>query len=306
MRPLPLELIAGVALDLLLGDPRWLPHPIRALGRAILALEAPWRATGLPLRLAGAGFWLTVVALASGLVWITVLLIPRPVAHIYWIYSLLAIRGLDLQSTRVIAALQRGEIEAARVALGMIVGRDTAALAEPEIVRAAIETVSENLSDAVVAPLFWLGIAGPVGMAAYKAVNTLDSMVGHRNEKYRQFGWFSARADDLASLVPARLTALLIWTCATLPGFRLRGSIRIAIRDAGSQPSPNSGWPEAAAAGALGIQLGGLNYYGGVPCRKHQMGDPLVPITRAIFPRVRILLYAVSILAVAAAAGALA
>jgi adenosylcobinamide-phosphate synthase len=300
------ELLAGAGLDLLLGDPWWLPHPIRAIGRVISALERPWRASGLPLRLAGAGFWITIVALAAGVVYITLDAAPRPWVHIYWIYSLLAIRDLDVQSARVIAALQSDGVEAARAALAMIVGRDTAMLTEPEIVRAAIETVAENLSDAVVAPLFWLVLGGPVAMVAYKAINTLDSMVGYKNERYREFGWFSARADDIANLVPARITAALIWVCAALLGFRFRDAIRIAFRDAGTQPSPNSGWPEAAAAGALGVQLGGLNYYGGVPSHKHPLGDPLVPLSRGAFRCMRVLHYAVSVLAVVLAAGALA
>lgn len=306
MRPLPIELAAGAGLDLLIGDPRWLPHPVRWFGRAAGALESLWRASGFPLRACGVGFWLSAVTAAALFVWLTLVWVPRPYAHVYWIFSLLAIRDLDLESTRVITTMQREGLDAARAALAMIVGRDTQTLSETEIARAAIETVAENLSDAVTAPLFWLVLAGPVGMAAYKAINTLDSMVGYKNDRYSDFGWFAARADDVANFVPARLTALLIWICAALPGFRFRDSLRITIRDARTQPSPNAGWPEAAAAGALGVQLGGLNYYGGVPSLKHRLGDALQPVTREVFPRVRALHYAVSALALLLTAGALA
>jgi adenosylcobinamide-phosphate synthase len=235
----------------------------------------------------------------------TLLVIPRPYSYIYWIFALLAVRDLDLQSWAAIKALRAGDIELARERLSRIVGRDTAALDEAEIVRGAIETVAENLSDAVVAPLFYLALAGPVGMAAYKAVNTMDSMVGYRSERYREFGRFAARADDIANFVPARITAALICACAVLPGFRTRDAFRIALRDGASQPSPNAGWPEAAAAGALGVRLGGLNFYHGVPAPKPPLGDAVRPLSVSLFPRVRVMLYATSALAVALVAGAL-
>ena len=139
----------------------------------------------------------------------------------------------------------------------MIVGRDTDALDRPEICRACVETVAENCNDAVVAPLFWFAVGGPVGLWAYKAVNTLDSMVGYRNERYRRLGWASARLDDLAALIPARLTWLLIAVAAGLLGENARGAIRIGWRDGRNHPSPNAAWSEAAMAGALGVQLGG-------------------------------------------------
>src|SRR5205085_1386130 len=156
-----------------------------------------------------------------------------------------------------------GDIAEARSKLAMIVGRDTAQLEEPEILRAAIETVAENLSDGVIAPLLYLALGGPVGMAAYKAINTLDSMVGYRDQRYSEFGWASARLDDLANFVPARLTAVLVWTCALMLGYDAGRSRRITLRDAKTQPSPNAGYPEAAVAGALGIRLGGVNFYHG-------------------------------------------
>jgi adenosylcobinamide-phosphate synthase len=244
--------LAGVLLDLVLADPRWLPHPVRGFGRVVTRLESLWRGTPLPSRIAGCGFWVCSVGSATAIVWLTL-----PWAAVYWIYSLLALRGLDVEAAGVLKALDRGDLDEARAKLAMIVGRDTASLDEPEIVRAAIETVSENLSDAVIAPLFYFALLGPAGMAAYKAINTLDSMCGYKDERYKEFGWASARMDDLANLVPARLSAALVWICALLPGFSARRAVAATLRDAANQPSPNSGYPEAAFAGALGVRLGG-------------------------------------------------
>jgi adenosylcobinamide-phosphate synthase len=287
MRITPWEIIAGVGLDLAIGDPQWMPHPIRGLGRLASLAERTWRATCLPPRLAGALFWLTVVAAAVSVVWLTL-----PWANIYWIYSLLAGRDLDVEAGRVVHALESGDLEGSRKNLSWIVGRDTATLNEHEILRATVETVAENLSDGVIAPLLYLAIAGPMGMAAYKAVNTLDSMVGHRNDRYREFGFVSAQMDDVANFIPARVTAILVSISALLPGFDVRRAIRITARDARSQPSPNAGYPEAAFAGALGVQLGGLNYYQGVAQLKPSLGDAIVPLDCRVFPRVRNLLYA--------------
>lgn len=296
------ELAAGVALDLALGDPQWLPHPVRAVGWFARVAERLLRATRLPLRIAGAIFWLLVVGTFTAIVWATVRL-GHEWAGVYWIYSLLACRDLDVEAGRVIGALEERDHEKARKRLSWIVGRDTAALDEREMVRATVETVAENLSDGVIAPLFYLALAGPAGMAAYKAVNTLDSMVGYRNERYADFGWASARIDDAANFIPARITAVLIWIAALLPGFNAVRAFRVTLRDGGSQPSPNSGFPEAAVAGALGVQLGGVNFYQGKRSVKPALGDAVVALERGIFPRLRVLLYASEVLCVAAILG---
>ncbi|MEO7649723.1 MAG: adenosylcobinamide-phosphate synthase CbiB, partial [Bryobacteraceae bacterium] len=270
----PLELCCGVALDFAVGDPRWLPHPVAGIGRLASAAEGLWRVAAIPLRLAGCLAWLTVTAAVGVIVYASIAWIPAPWIQIYWIFSLLAVRSLDLHAAAVIACLRAGDLAAARSALAMIVGRDTRDLEEGEITRAVFETVAESLNDGVIAPLFWLAVAGPVGMAVYKATNTLDSMFGHKNKKYREFGWASARMDDLANLIPARITALLVWAVAAfLPGLDARNSVRFTLRDAWKQPSPNSGYPEAAVAGALGVRLGGTNFYGGVRSRKAFLGD---------------------------------
>jgi len=296
------ELLAGVALDLAVGDPQWMPHPVRGIGWFARNCERVFRATLWPLRVAGLLFWVVVVGSFTLLVWLTVQY-GGVWCSIYWIYSLLACRDLDVEAGRVVSALIDRNEEEARKRLSWIVGRDTAQLTEPEMVRATIETVAENLSDAVIAPLFYLAMAGPAGMAAYKAINTLDSMVGYRDERYREFGWASARIDDAANYIPARLTALLIWIVALLPGFDAIRAFRVTLRDGGSQPSPNSGFPEAAVAGALGVQLGGLNYYRGKPSLKAALGNAIVPLEPSLFPRTRVLLYAAEGLCVAVILG---
>lgn len=298
MRLRPWQVMAGAGLDILIGDPRWLPHPIRGLGWFIGKAEAVWRRAPLPVRASGALFAFSVVAVSSVFVRLTL-----PTLTAYWIFSLLACRSLDVESTAVIDALQDGNLSEARRRLSFIVGRDTDHLDEKEILRAVVETMAENLSDGIIAPLYYLGVGGPVGMAAYKAINTLDSMVGHRNERYREFGWASARLDDIANFVPARLSAGLIWFCAPLVGGSMRGAIRATLRDGRSQPSPNAGFPEAAVAGAFGVQLGGLNYYGGVPSPKAHLGDALRPLSVNVFRRVRRLLYTCTFAAVGIVCG---
>ena len=293
----PLQLGCGVVADLAFGDPRWLPHPIVGVGRLASAMERVWRSTNLPLRVAGIGAWVSIVYATCVLVYASMRLLPEPYVQIYWIWSFLAVRSLDDHAMAVIEPLREGNIVAARQAVGRIVGRDIENLNEHEITRAAIETVAENLSDGVIAPLFWLLIGGPVAMAAYKAVNTMDSMFGYKNDRYREFGWCSARMDDFANWIPARLTAVLIWTVAAVwPGLNLRQSVRSTWQDAHSQPSPNSGYPEAAAAGALSVQLGGVSYYRGVRSEKAFLGEDLQPLDWQTYRGMRVLLYTVTLL----------
>lgn len=286
------EFWTGLALDLTLGDPRWLPHPVVAMGRAASALERLARQCRLPLRLAGGLVWLTVVGATAGFVAATLPL--GRIASIYWIFSCLAIRSLDDHARPVFAALAAADLSRARLAVSHIVGRDTAQLDATGVSRAVVETVAESLCDGVIAPLFWLLVGGPVAMAVYKAVNTLDSLFGYRNDRYREFGWCAARCDDLMNWVPARLTAALVWLVALLtPSLNATHALLTVWRDAARQPSPNSGYPEAAVAGALGVQLGGLNFYGGVPSPKATLGQPLRPLHWNLYPSLRFILYAV-------------
>ena len=300
----PIQLACGVAADLLLGDPRWLPHPIVGVGHLAAWMEGFWRRTALPLRVAGIGAWCGVVGAACGVVYASIELLPEPFVRIYWIYSLLAIRSLDDHAMAVVRPLREGNLAAAREAVGRIVGRDTDLLDQSEVTRAMVETVAENLSDGVIAPLFWLVAGGPVAMAAYKAINTMDSMFGHRNERYLKFGWCAARMDDLANLIPARLTAGLIWLIAAVwPGMSFAASVRSTWRDAGRQPSPNSGYPEAAAAGALGVRLGGVNYYQRVRSEKAFLGENPRPLDWRTYGGMRVLLYGSALVFAGAAIG---
>jgi adenosylcobinamide-phosphate synthase len=289
----PFQLAAGGSLDLVLGDPRWLPHPIRGIGALTAAFENLLRR--IPYEKA-AGCLLVIAVLAVVLAVVFVSLEAGAAVGVYWIFSCLALRSLDQESTRVVRALRRGDLDQARALAGQIVGRDTKDLTERDVTRAVFETVAENISDAIVAPLFFLAIMGIPGMVAYKAINTMDSMVGYKNEKYLRFGWASARLDDIANFVPARITAVLIVVVSAVMRLRWRNAISVIARDARLQPSPNAGYPEAAVAGALGVQLGGLNYYFGKAVQKPFLGNPIDPLRWDRFAQVRSILYGVSVL----------
>ncbi|HEY2380653.1 MAG TPA: adenosylcobinamide-phosphate synthase CbiB [Terriglobia bacterium] len=291
------EFVAGASLDLLLGDPSWIPHPVRGLGRIVAFVERPLRRvpneTFAGCLLAG-----SVVLAAAMVSWFTIYWIG-PIASVYWIFTCLAVRSLDREAGKAIHALKAGDLNGARKLTGYIVGRDTEALSEREVTRAVFETVGENMSDAIVAPLFFLALFGVSGMVAYKAINTMDSMIGYKNEKYIRFGWAAARLDDIANYIPARITAALIVVTAACMRLRWRNALAAIRRDARLQPSPNSGYPEAALAGALGVQLGGLNYYFGRPSQKPFLGEPIEELQWRRFPQVRRLLYLVALLSYA-------
>lgn len=283
-------------LDLLLGDPRRIPHPVVGIGRLIGWLEE--RLAPLKSR-SDAGLYLVVgtLTITALLAWLglTVLALVSTLlgwlAAVWLAYTTLALRELHRQSRLVVDHLERGELDAARSALSRIVGRDTATLNEEQMLKACIETVAENASDGVIAPLFYLALGGPILALLYKAINTMDSMVGYQNDKYRDFGRAAARLDDLANWLPARLTAALMIAAAATLGLDSRNSARCVRRDAGKHLSPNAGWPEAAAAGALGIQLGGATNYFGKVVDKATLGDPLQPVTVASYRAMVRLLY---------------
>jgi adenosylcobinamide-phosphate synthase len=280
----------GAGLDLLIGDPRGWPHPVRAIGALIAATERIARkllaATGggpRATRFAGVLLAAFVVGATAGLAWLLVAFCDRvgPLAallgRVLLVHWGLATRSLGDETAR---ASEAPDLATARRELAMIVGRDTEQLDEAEIARACVETVAENAADGVVAPLFWYTVGGAAGLWAFKAVSTLDSMVGYRNERYRNLGWASARLDDLAAFLPARLTWLLIAASAALHRRHPGRALGIGWRDGRKHPSPNAAWSEAAMAGALGVQLGGPATYGGVPGFKPHLGDPLRPIDR--------------------------
>lgn len=272
---------AAYALDRLLGDPRWLPHPVIGMGKAIRALESAirrlvpprrYRAAGvlLPLLIAGGSFALTWAALRL-LAQVSPWLAAFAEAALIW--TTIAAKGLRDAGMDVYGRLKAGDLPGARRSLGMIVGRDTAHLDAPEITRGAVETVAENIVDAVVSPLFFALLGGAPLAIAYRAVNTLDSMVGYKNDKYIDLGWASARLDDIANYIPARMTAVLLIAAAWTLRLDAGRAWKTVRRDASSHPSPNSGYPESAVAGALGIRLGGENSYHGVTTFRAYMGD---------------------------------
>jgi adenosylcobinamide-phosphate synthase len=276
------QILIAVALDLILGDPRWFPHPVKFIGRLALFLEPLFRKMWTNPRIAGIVTACSVVLAAGGLTYAILRLgsMVHPVVgdllSIVIIYTGLAARDMIDHSVDVWKALTDGDLDKARHKVAMICGRDTDRLDRSGVVRAAVESVSENMVDGVTAPLFFAVIAGPVGIMAYKAVSTLDSTFGYKNERYAEFGWASAKMDDIAAFVPSRLTAILVPIAALILRQRALNSLRAFLRDRNKHPSPNAGQSEAAMAGALGLRLGGLSYYQGNASNKPELGDPLV------------------------------
>ncbi|MCW6009475.1 cobalamin biosynthesis protein [Micromonospora sp. CPCC 205371] len=272
-------LLAGFALDAVLGDPRRF-HPVAGFGQAATALE---RRLYRPDRLAGTAYAAVAVGVPmAAAVAATVLTRRRPVARAALVaastWAVLGARTLRREAGVMADALERGDLPAARERLGHLCGRDPSRLDEPELARATVESVAENTSDAVVAPLFWGAVAGLPGLVGYRAANTLDAMVGHRSARYARFGTAAARLDDGLNLVPSRLTALLtIAGAPVVDGDRDR-AWRIWRRDRADHPSPNAGQCESAMAGALGVRLGGRNVYFGRSETRPFLGDGPRPV----------------------------
>jgi adenosylcobinamide-phosphate synthase len=269
----------------------WLIKAAETLARKALAkMQDGYRFE----RLAGGMLALGVMALSGGVAWTLVGFCDQLGGAASLLGRALLIHwGLATRDLRdaAHAVATAPDLDSSRRALGRLVGRDTEGLERAEVDRACVESVAENTNDAVVAPLFWYALAGPVGMWVYKAINTLDSMLGYRNTRHERLGWASARLDDLAGLVPARLTWLLVAASALLVGERSSAAFRIGWRDGRKHPSPNAAWGEAAMAGALGVQLGGWATYGGVPSLKPVLGEPAgPPETYTIHRAVRLLI----------------
>lgn len=302
--------LAAVIVDWLVGDPARLPHPVVGIGRWISFMERRLRRDGLSprsLRLRGVllvvSTLLASAGLAALLVWCAKLVHPYLgyAAGTWLISTTMAVKGLKDAAMRVYEPLQRGDLDAARTYTGYIVGRDTTELDEDELTRAVVETVSENIVDAFVSPLCFALLGGAPLAMLYRASNTLDSMVGYKNEKYRYFGWASARWDDVLNYVPARVTGALIVLFALMhPKLSGVRAARSVLRFAKLHPSPNSGIPEAAVAGAIGIEVGGRNVYFGVAGERARLGWPLRRRRRDDMRTAVQVLYAVSIMAAAA------
>jgi adenosylcobinamide-phosphate synthase len=278
---LELQVILALILDALLGDPRWLPHPVRLMGWLALRCERLTRAIIPSEKLAGI-ITVVMVLLATGLTgWGLIRLaglfhpVAETVVSVLVLYTCFAGRDLIVHSRKVYTALRDDDLVEARKRVGMIVGRDTGELDRSEVVRACVESVAESTVDGVTAPLFWAIIGGPLGAILYKAVNTMDSTFGYKNERYLHFGWAAARFDDLANFLPARLSGILVVVASFVLGLDGRESWRIFRRDRLQHASPNSGHTEAAAAGALGLQFGGSNYYFGEVVVKPLIGNPV-------------------------------
>ena len=276
-----LALLIGCALDALIGDPEWFPHPVRFIGRYISFCEGKLRARGGNLRrgavLLTASTVLITMAATALLMWLLSLMGRWPLlvgmALVNWMG--LSARCLAHEAVGVKRALSSGGVEAGRRQVARIVGRDTNELTEREIICATIETVAENTTDGVISPLLYSAIGGPVLMMGFKAASTLDSMVGYLDPKYRDIGWSSARLDDVLNYLPARLCAVLMCLAAGMMRLDMKRALATVRRDHANHKSPNCAWSEAAAAGALGILLGGTHMYFGKPVVKPTIGDDL-------------------------------
>lgn len=297
-----IELAFAFVLDLAIGDPQWSYHPVRLIGRSVECLECLVRKLPIPERVTGILLTMTIVS-GTYLVTHAVVLLARQYSALgemimgaVIIYFAISIKSLADESTKVMTALKENDLVKARKALSLIVGRDTANLTQEQIVRACVETAAEGSVDGVLSPLFYAVAGGPTAVMVYKAVNTLDSMVGHKNEKYIRFGWASARLDDVANYIPARISAVLIPAASFLCGYGFKNSLRIACRDGRKHESPNSGIPEAAVAGALGILIGGPSTYQGEIVEKPFIGDAKNPLTANSIDAAIKILYVTSIL----------
>lgn len=277
-----LSIYAAVLLDAMLGDPYWLPHPVRLIGLYIKAFDRGIRGIAKSpreLKVAGVLLTLSTVILTYGITFIIlrVAVAINPILYfvmnIIFMYTCLAARCLSVEAIKIYRLLLKGDIEEARKQTSMIVGRDTDSLNEQELSRAVVETVSENASDGVIAPLVFMAIGGAPLSMAYKAINTLDSMVGYKNDQYLNLGWCSAKLDDLVNYLPSRLTGALMCIAALFMRLDFKNSMITLVRDGKNHSSPNSGYPEAATAGALGIKLGGTNLYFGKPVYKPTIGE---------------------------------
>lgn len=279
-------ILPALLLDLILGDPRWMPHPVRWIGKLIEKMEQYLRNTSLQERFSGWILALSVVFIVLFFSSHALFLVKRislTLSHaleIWMIFTAVSLKSLRQEAMEIRKHLENNDLSEARKALSMIVGRDTEDLMEDDIIRATVETVAENFVDGVLSPLLFTLIGGGPLALAYKAINTLDSMVGYKNERYIEMGYASAKLDDAANFIPARISIPLLSIGAFLRGYGFRNTFRIGMRDRKKHPSPNAAHPEATMAGALGVQLGGTSRYQGVISEKPYLGDNRFPLEK--------------------------
>ena len=275
------DLLLAVVIDFIIGDPYWFPHPVIYIGKLIGKLEKYFRRKANSegqLKIFG-GIIVIVVCSISFLIPFGILHFLRPYTLIYhivnviFLWTCIAARCLHKEGIKVYDSLNKNDLEDARVKLSYIVGRDTKELSEEDVIRADVETISENTSDGIIAPLFYMVLGGAPLAFLYKGVNTMDSMLGYVNEKYRYIGFFPAKVDDVFNYIPARITGILMCISSPIVKGNVLNSLKIMIRDRKNHKSPNCAYPEAATAGALGVRLGGDNVYFGQVMKKPTLGD---------------------------------
>lgn len=277
--------IGGFCLDFLFGDPVWLYHPVRIMGNLISLLEKAVRKISRNsksgLLIGGAVLWVMVVILFTGIPYGLLEIVKRKneipafFLEMFWCYQLFAAKSLKTESMKVYKKLKESDLEGARKAVSMIVGRDTANLDCEGVIKATVETIAENTSDGVIAPLFYMLIGGaPLGML-YKAINTMDSMLGYKDEKYLYIGRIAAKMDDVVNYIPARISAIMMVLASFLCGLDWKNGWKIFLRDRYNHSSPNSAQTEAVCAGALDIQLAGDAWYFGKLYKKPYIGEPI-------------------------------
>lgn len=301
-----IAVLLGFILDCIFGDPAFIPHPIRFIGALISRCEKVLRRVFPKTNkgeLVGGAFLTIIVVLVSSLLPLIIIWLAAKVdfrlaftINVFWSWQIFAARSLKKESMRVYDEIEKGDITLARKFLSWIVGRDTEKLDFKEITKAVVETIAENTSDGVTAPMLFMMIGGaPMGFF-YKAANTLDSMVGYRNDKYLYFGRASAKFDDVLNFIPARITGIAIIVAAVFSGLDGRNSLKIFKRDRMKHASPNSGNLEAACAGALNIQLGGNACYFGKLYEKETLGDPIREIEPEDIKKTVKLMYGASVI----------
>lgn len=276
-----MDLFIAVILDWLIGDPYWFPHPVIYMGKLIKTLENKARKrfnNSLQMKISGLGIVIILVVTSFIIPFIILNLLKETVilyhiVNILLLWTVIAARSLHREGIKVYDELKHNNIKEARVKLSYIVGRETKDLSEDEIIRADVETIAENTSDGIIAPLLFAVIGGAPLAFLYKGINTMDSMLGYKNEKYKDIGFFPAKIDDVFNYIPARITGILIAISSPLVSGNIIRSLKIMIRDRKNHKSPNCGYPEAACAGAIGIQLGGENTYFGEKVWKPTIGD---------------------------------